>query len=161
MLRGDGRDDGEVADLKVTGPVRHGQGENGVAGRDLLRDLPKFGGRRGMRAVGQRRDATAMVMITDSAHEYGDAPCGGIRHRGADFVYRHRPGPQFGHPDYSHDAKLPRRRCDQSDQDTRRRLRTWRTIAAVPMTATVAPAAVMVASFLSSRRPATAWWPAR
>src|SRR5215472_17684317 len=37
----------------------------------------------------------------------------------------------------------------------RRRRRTSRTIAAVPITATVAPAAVIVASFRSSRRPAT------
>jgi len=48
-----------------------------------------------------------------------------------------------------------------SAQVPRRRRLTSRTIAAVPMTATVAPAAVIVASFLSSRRPATAWCPPR
>ena len=40
VLRTDGRNDGEVADLKVTGPVGHRQRKDRVAGRDLLRDPP-------------------------------------------------------------------------------------------------------------------------
>ena len=63
--------------------------------------------------------------------------------------------PKAGSPDYVPRLGLVAYPAS-STQDSRRRLRTWRTIAAVPMTATVAPAAVIVASFFASRRPATA-----
>src|SRR5215472_15555610 len=62
----------------------------------------------------------------------------------------------LGEPDHVHASHRTRIR-DETVQVLRLRRRAARTIAAVPITATVAPAAVIVASFLGRRRPAARW----
>src|SRR5215470_15586376 len=109
-----------------------------------------------MRGVGQRGDIPAVIVVANGADEHGDAARCRVCHRGVDLIDGQRPLAKLGEPDDVHSATL-----HLPGHDSRRRLRTCLTIAAVPMTATVAPAAVIVASFFASLRPATAWWPAR
>ena len=160
----DGRDHREVADLQVAGPVRDGERQDRVAGGDLLRDPAELGRR--------RRGGRCRTGPSRRGRGHGRAP----RRRTA--RWRPPPGSAAAARTSSTDSgsartsvilttvTLPsyRHRAQRPAQAVRTRAacrRTWRTMAAVPMTATVAPAAVIVASFLSSRRPATAWWPAR
>ncbi len=126
---------------------------------------------RRVRGVGQAGDSAPVVVIADRAGEQrrraGPLITGrggtsstdsGLSRTSASLItftcqvtFSWAPGRQAA-------GRVPLRRA--RGHDPLRRRRTWRTIAAVPITATVAPAAVIVASFFASRRPATAWWPA-
>ena len=120
------------------------------------------GGRVG--AVGEPQDSPVLIVIPDDAGEQGDASGGRVLNGAQRLVNGQLLMPQLGQPDHVHAAKLPAGPAKQvtSRHVARRRRRARRTIAAVPITATVAPAApaATVASFLASRRPATARRPA-
>src|SRR5262249_56794263 len=104
----------------------------------------------------RRGDIRAVMVVAKGADDQGDAARSGVCHRGVALIDGQRPLAKLGERD-----DVPSATLHLPGHASRRRLRTCLTIAAVPMTATVAPAAVMVASFFASRRPASAWWPAR
>jgi hypothetical protein len=105
-----------------------------------------------------------VIVVANHPGEHHDPARGRTGDGRQDLVYRQRGGAHVGQPYHAHQATVPARgspgsarRGLRNRQDPRLPRRTWRTMAAVPITATVAPAAVMVASRFPSRRPATAW----
>src|SRR5215469_10341327 len=97
-----------------------------------------------------------MVVAADGPGEQRDRARRGVGHGLLYLVHRQRVVADSDEPDEVHGAKNTwnRHRTRYVSGLWRRRAR--RTMAAVPMTATVAPAAVIVASLPASRRPTTA-----
>src|SRR5690606_25324535 len=145
---GGGHDHRSVAERQVADPVDGGERGHGEVGGHLLGHGAQLALGGGVGGVGQLRHRLALVVVTHGAHEHGGAAGGMIAHRGHDLVDRQRGVTKSEQPDDVHVKSL-------QISHVRRFLRTWWTMAAVPMTATVAPAAVSVASLTGSRLPTT------
>src|SRR5215831_12541236 len=167
---------GEIADGQVPDAVHRGQREHAELGRYLLGHPAKFRFGRGVRAVREADHAVPAVLVANRAGEQGDRARARVADRGPYLIHGQRFLAHLGEPDHVHASHRTRIGAGRASSVLlpgtlmcflmcsyvlsyvlRLRRRAARTIAAVPITATVAPAAVMVASFLGRRRPAARW----
>src|SRR5271165_935213 len=169
---GHAHDDRRLADGQVTYPVHGGYRDHVVLGHDVFGDPPDLRCRGRMSGVRQRRHAAVGVVVPDGADEQHLTAGSGVGDRVAHLVHGQFGVPDGDQPDLAHpvhgivNGSVTRGGTTAAPAANPYLvlLRARRTIAAVPMTAAVAPAApaaVSAASLRAIRRPATAWCPAR
>src|SRR5215469_5963575 len=82
--------DREIAYSKMPDPMRNCQGDYRVASSDLLGHPAEFGRGRWVSAVGQRRHASAMIVVSDGSDENGDTPSTRVSRHTTDLIDRER-----------------------------------------------------------------------